>query len=80
MPPTRSAIRAATPRILLVSLLALTPATACAYIDPNAGGLLYQLLFPLIAGIVSVYVFLKQWVVRTAQRLGRMLLRLLKRE
>lgn len=56
--------------------LMLAPCTAFAYFDPNAGGLLYQLLFPLIAAIVSVYVFLKQWVVATFRRMLRAIARL----
>lgn len=42
---------------LLVCLLFAAP--ACAYIDPNAGGWLYQLLFPLIVVIGAVWAGLR---------------------
>ena len=34
--------------------------TAQAYIDPNAGGLLYQLLFPLLIAIAGAWAVLRQ--------------------
>lgn len=46
-------------RLLWLSLL-LQPALAFAYIDPNAGGLLFQLLAPLFAAIVGAWVFMRR--------------------
>jgi hypothetical protein len=40
--------------ILLVGLFAWVP-QAHAYIDPNAGGLLFQLLFPLLAAVAAMW-------------------------
>lgn len=40
-------------------LLALTPELALAYIDPNAGGLLFQILTPVFIAIVAFRAFLK---------------------
>ena len=38
----------------------LLPSTALAYIDPNSGGLLFQLLAPIFAGILGVWVFMRK--------------------
>jgi hypothetical protein len=40
----------------------LWPASAWAYIDPNAGGMLFQLLAPLIAAAVGAWLFLRRWL------------------
>lgn len=50
--------------LLFVALLAFTT-DACAYIDPNAPGLLFQLLFPLIVAVTM----LRNWLVSTAKRI-----------
>ncbi len=50
-------------RFCAISLLvAVTPETAFAYLDPNAPGLLYQLLFPFIVAITVAW----RWVKETA--------------
>jgi hypothetical protein len=48
-------------RVALFGLLfaTLLPSTALAYIDPNAGGLLLQLLAPIFAGILGAWVFMR---------------------
>ena len=48
-------------QLMLLALL-LEPATAFAYIDPNAGGLLFQLLAPLFAAIVGAWVFMRRTI------------------
>ena len=45
-------------RLLLLWLLVFT-ADARAYIDPNAGGLLYQILFPVLVAIGAVWGWLR---------------------
>lgn len=44
-------------RIVLLALgvFALAQRDAFAYIDPNAGGLLYQLLFPVLIAIAGAW-------------------------
>ncbi len=40
-------------------LFALMPGLAFAYIDPNAGGFLFQLLTPVFIAIIAFWAFLK---------------------
>ena len=57
-------------RLLLFATLFL-PATAWAYIDPNAGGMLFQLLAPLFAAVVGGWLFLRRWIADLARRAWR---------
>lgn len=45
-------------KLVLTIALALFAAPAFAYIDPNTGGYLFQLLAPLVAILISAWVFL----------------------
>ena len=63
------------PKSKLALLLLLTSSPAFAYIDPNAGGMLFQLLAPLVAAIVGVWLFLRRWIVDLAHRLWQRLTR-----
>lgn len=54
--------------LLSVGLL-LLPASAFAYIDPNAGGLLFQLLAPLFAAVVGGWLFLRRWIAAQLRQL-----------
>lgn len=57
---------------LWVALLTLLqPLPVWAYIDPNAGGMLLQLLAPLFAAIIGGWLFLRRWIVEWARRLWR---------
>jgi len=63
----------ATPRLIRALALAFA-ATVClsapayAYIDPNAGGMLFQLLAPLFAAAVGVWLFLRRWIADLVRR------------
>jgi hypothetical protein len=59
--------------LALVVLAGLLPGSAHAYIDPNAGGLLFQLLAPLFAAVVGGWLFLRRWIAALARRLWRRL-------
>src|SRR5690349_11304337 len=55
-------------RLLYVSALVLIaqsvePSSAYAYIDPNTGGYLFQILFPVISMVAAVYLFFKNQVI-----------------
>ena len=56
---------------LLFTLALLLPSSAFAYIDPNAGGLLFQLLAPLFAAVVGGWLFLRRWISEQLRRLWR---------
>lgn len=53
---------------LCLLLCLLQPAAAWAYIDPNAGGMLFQLLAPLFAAAIGAWVFLRRWIAYQARR------------
>ncbi len=55
--------------LLLALACAVTPAQA--YIDPNAGGLLFQLLAPVFAALVGVWLFLRRWIAEHCRVLWR---------
>lgn len=58
----------------LIGLLLVLHAPNCfAYIDPNAGGLLFQILTPVFAAIVGAWLFLRRWLTETLRRLWRRL-------
>ena len=57
------------PPIVLVA--ALYPATCFAYFDPNAGGWLFQLLFPVIVALGGAWVLFKARVQRMVGKLRR---------
>jgi hypothetical protein len=47
------------PALVVVGLCVALPAPAWAYVDPNAGGLLYQILFPLLVAIGAAWAGLR---------------------
>jgi hypothetical protein len=55
--------------VALALLLTVTSGPAFAYIDPNAGGMLFQLLAPLFAAVVGGWLFLRRWIVTMAREL-----------
>ena len=58
-------------RWLLVLFALATPLDCYAYIDPNAGGWLFQLLFPVLVAIGAGWVFLRQKIGKLWDRLVR---------
>jgi hypothetical protein len=48
--------------IFTACMIILYPDTALAYIDPNTGGYIFQLLFPIVSAIVFAYFFLKKQI------------------
>ena len=64
------------PRVLHSSLLfvaLLAPLPAFAYIDPNTGGMIFQILAPILAMITSAWLFLKDRIKAAFYRLKRMI-------
>lgn len=58
-------------RFLLFTCLTLFACNASAYVDPNAGGLLLQILFPVAAAVLGWWAFLKGKIRLFAARLRR---------
>ena len=54
-------------------LLALSPLPALAYIDPNTGGMIFQVLAPILAMITSAWLFLRDRIKAGFYRLRRMI-------
>lgn len=48
---------------LILLLQTVGPDAACAYIDPNTGGYIFQLLFPIISAVAGLYLFFKKQIV-----------------
>jgi hypothetical protein len=46
---------------------------AAAYIDPNVGGQIYQALYPVLAVLLGVLAFARQWVVAIWHRFATVL-------
>jgi len=55
--------------VALALLLIVGSEPAYAYIDPNAGGMLFQLLAPLFAAIVGGWLFLRRWISAMARQI-----------
>ena len=48
--------------------LLLSAQPAWAYIDPKAGGMLFQLLAPMFAAVVGGWLFLRRWIAAQCRR------------
>jgi site-specific recombinase len=60
-------------KLVLVLLALLAPLPALAYVDPNAGGILLQLLAPVFAAIAGAWLFLRRWIADWFRRAWRRL-------
>jgi hypothetical protein len=50
--------------LLMVLLIVLgLPGQADAYVDPNTGGYIFQILFPIVSAIVAAFLFFKSQIV-----------------
>lgn len=57
-------------RIFLVGVCAVSiPVTAYAYLDPNTGGILYQIAFPIIVAVAATWKFLKIFIAKLISKL-----------
>ncbi|GFO63843.1 hypothetical protein [Geomonas paludis] len=56
---------------LALALVALTRTDAHAYIDPNTGGYVFQVLFPIISGIAAAFVFCRDGIVKLVRKIFR---------
>lgn len=58
---------------LFLGLWLMFAAPAQAYVDPNAGGMLFQLLAPVMAAAVGGWLFLRRWISDLVRRAWRKL-------
>jgi hypothetical protein len=56
-----------------LALVLLAPLPAMAYIDPNTGGMLFQMLAPLLAGITGAWLFARDKIKAGFYKLRRMI-------
>ena len=64
-PPRSSAV------LLVLALLIASTTPAYAYVDPNAGGALFQILTPLLALVAAAFATSKLWLKSLWQRITR---------
>lgn len=57
--------------LVAAALLSAWPVSAWAYLDPNSGGFLFQLLFPIITAVGAALVFLRERIQNAVKRLLR---------
>jgi hypothetical protein len=58
-------------RLVLTSCALMLAMPAHAYIDPNAGGALFQLLAPLFAGLVGAWLVARRWIAEQLRKFWR---------
>lgn len=63
--------RLATPGIaaLVLAAMLLHPRLAQAYIDPNTGGWLFQILMPVFTAAMGAWLLLRRWIAERVRRL-----------
>jgi hypothetical protein len=71
MPISKRSWRQSALLLLMLWLSLCSPAQA--YVDPNAGGMLFQLLAPVMAAIVGGWLFLRRWITDLVRRTWRRL-------
>lgn len=59
--------------LLFAAILLVLSHPAQAYIDPNAGGLLFQMLAPVFAAVVGAWLVARRWIGFQLRRLWRRL-------
>ena len=68
----KTAIKKLSAPLLFLKILApvvLFPATASAYIDPNTGGYVFQILFPVLSAIAGLFLFCRNYIKQLFVRL-----------
>ena len=71
--PLATSMKLPAPALTIALCLLVISNSAFAYIDPNAGGMLFQLLAPVFAALVGGWIFLRRWLVDLARRTWRRL-------
>lgn len=66
-------------RVLGWLFILATAAPAHAYIDPNVGGQIYQALYPILALLLGLVAFARQWLIVLVRCLSRLALSVISR-
>ncbi len=53
-------------------VITLVPAIAFAYVDPNTGGYVFQVLFPVLSAVAACFVFFKKQVSALLRKIARL--------
>ncbi|MEI6260997.1 MAG: hypothetical protein WCR46_13970 [Deltaproteobacteria bacterium] len=48
--------------LMILAPVVLFPSHACAYIDPNTGGYVFQILFPVLSAIAGLFLFCRNFI------------------
>jgi len=48
--------------LMILAPVVLFPSHACAYIDPNTGGYVFQILFPVLSAIAGMFLFFRNTI------------------
>lgn len=56
--------------IFSITLVILGPGVSHAYIDPNTGGYVFQILFPVISAIAAAFLFFKNRMVMLIKKIS----------
>ena len=60
--------------LLLISAAVLAaPSIAFAYIDPNTGGYVFQMLLPIATAVAAAFLFFKRHILNFFSRVGSMM-------
>jgi len=60
-----------TQAIVLILAVAIDPAICLAYVDPNAGGWLFQWLFPVFVALGGAWVVFKSYLLQSIHKFWR---------
>ncbi len=55
--------------LMILAPVVLFPSHACAYIDPNTGGYVFQILFPVLSAIAGLFLFCRNFIKQLFVRL-----------
>ena len=57
--------------LMMLASVVLFPSLAGAYIDPNTGGYVFQILFPVLSAIAGMFLFFRNTIKQLFGRLFR---------
>lgn len=55
--------------IMMFIIVVLFPSLSIAYVDPNTGGYVFQILFPVLSAIAGMFLFFRNYIKQIVRRL-----------